>query len=165
MKNLARTIFTAIAFALATASLADTGAEPRQSLTSEGTDIERGRVGDGKVSYNEHEPLRLSDSSSSGTMSAKPQGDVRQPTMTIGMSADPNFWFYDVHFVLFSDFDRDGYYFGIDLTFEQDIAYETLVRTMDAVRVSETIQDDSVVRSDLFPNISIGDAPVSDEGA
>ena len=123
MKNLARTIFTAIAFALATASLADTGAEPRQSLTSEGTDIERGRVGDGKVSYNEHEPLRLSDSSSSGTMSAKPQGDVRQPTMTIGMSADPNFWFYDVDVALFADADRDGYFWGIDLRFDADTNY------------------------------------------
>jgi biopolymer transport protein ExbD len=48
---------------------------------------------------------------------------------------------------------------------EQDIAYETLVRVMDTVRVAETIEDDSVARSDLFPNISIGDAPVLEEGA
>ena len=48
---------------------------------------------------------------------------------------------------------------------EQDIAYETLVRVMDTVRIAETIEDDAVVRSDLFPNISIGDAPVQDEGA
>jgi biopolymer transport protein ExbD len=48
---------------------------------------------------------------------------------------------------------------------EQDIAYETLVRVMDTVRIAETIEDDAVVRSDRFPNISIGDAPVLDEGA
>ena len=48
---------------------------------------------------------------------------------------------------------------------EQDIAYETLVRVMDTVRIAETIEDDSVARSDLFPNISIGDAPVLEEGA
>ena len=48
---------------------------------------------------------------------------------------------------------------------EQDIAYQTLVRVMDTVRVAETIEDDSVARSDLFPNISIGDAPVLEEGA
>jgi biopolymer transport protein ExbD len=43
---------------------------------------------------------------------------------------------------------------------EQDIAYDTLVQVMDTVRLSETIEDESVVRSDLFPDISIGDAPV-----
>ena len=47
MKNLARTIFTVAALVMAAASMAEIGAEPRQSLTSEGTDIERGRVGDG----------------------------------------------------------------------------------------------------------------------
>jgi biopolymer transport protein ExbD len=48
---------------------------------------------------------------------------------------------------------------------EQDIAYDTLVQVMDTVRVAEQIEEDSVVRSDLFPDISIGDAPVLDEGA
>ena len=43
---------------------------------------------------------------------------------------------------------------------EQDIPYDTLVQVMDAVRVAENIEDDAVVRSDLFPDISIGDAPV-----
>jgi biopolymer transport protein ExbD len=48
---------------------------------------------------------------------------------------------------------------------EQDIAYDTLVQVMDAVRIAETLEDDSIVRSDLFPNISIGDAPVLEGGA
>jgi len=48
---------------------------------------------------------------------------------------------------------------------EQDIPYDTLVQVMDTVRVAEEIEEDSVVRSDLFPDISIGDAPVSDGGA
>ena len=43
---------------------------------------------------------------------------------------------------------------------EQDIAYDTLVQVMDTVRVAEAIEDQAVVRSDLFPDISIGDAPV-----
>jgi biopolymer transport protein ExbD len=43
---------------------------------------------------------------------------------------------------------------------EQDIEYNTLVQVMDMVRVAETVEEDSVVRSDLFPDISIGDAPV-----
>ncbi len=43
---------------------------------------------------------------------------------------------------------------------EQDIAYDTLVQVMDLVRLSEVIEDETVVRNDLFPDISIGDAPV-----
>ena len=44
---------------------------------------------------------------------------------------------------------------------EPDIAYDTLVQVMDRVRVEEVVLDDSVDRNDLFPDISIGDAPVS----
>ena len=43
---------------------------------------------------------------------------------------------------------------------EPDIAYDTVIQVMDRVRVEEEIQDESVVRNDLFPDISIGDAPV-----
>ncbi len=48
---------------------------------------------------------------------------------------------------------------------EQDIAYDTLVQIMDRVRVAEEIEEQSIVRSDLFPDISIGDAPMSGGGA
>jgi len=47
---------------------------------------------------------------------------------------------------------------------EPDIPYDTLVQVMDRVRVAETIDEDNVVRSDLFPDISIGDAPPADGG-
>ena len=45
---------------------------------------------------------------------------------------------------------------------ESDIPYDTLVQVMDRVRIEEKIEDRKVVRNDLFPDISIGDAPVSD---
>ena len=48
---------------------------------------------------------------------------------------------------------------------EQEIEYDTLVQVMDRVRIEEEIEEDSVVRNDLFPDISIGDAPVDTEGA
>ena len=48
---------------------------------------------------------------------------------------------------------------------EQDIEYNTLVQVMDRVRVEELIEEESVVRNDLFPDISIGDAPVLSGGA
>ena len=48
---------------------------------------------------------------------------------------------------------------------EWDVEYDTLVQVMDRVRVEEEIIDESIVRSDLFPDISIGDAPVLPGGA
>jgi biopolymer transport protein ExbD len=48
---------------------------------------------------------------------------------------------------------------------ELDIAYDTLVQVMDRVRIEEEVEEDSIVRNDLFPDISIGDAPVLAGGA
>jgi len=47
---------------------------------------------------------------------------------------------------------------------ESDIPYDTLIQVMDRVRIAEVIKDDSIVRSELFPDISIGDAPIRDGG-
>jgi len=62
---------------------------------------------------------------------------------------------------------KEGYPRKTDaaILFEADIAYDTLVQVMDRVRIEETIVDDEIVRSDLFPDISIGDAPVTGGGA
>jgi biopolymer transport protein ExbD len=48
---------------------------------------------------------------------------------------------------------------------EPDVPYEVLVRVMDAVRVYEAATDangsgSSIIQAELFPEISIGDAPV-----
>jgi len=50
---------------------------------------------------------------------------------------------------------------------EQEIPYDTLVQVMDTVRVAQEIVEGEtqVMRSDLFPDISIGDAPALDGGA
>jgi biopolymer transport protein ExbD len=45
---------------------------------------------------------------------------------------------------------------------ESNIAYDTLVQVMDRVRIEERIEDQRIRRLDLFPDISIGDAPVVD---
>ena len=49
---------------------------------------------------------------------------------------------------------------------EQEIPYDTLVQVMDTVRVAQEVDENEVLvkRSDLFPDISIGDAPVLDGG-
>jgi biopolymer transport protein ExbD len=42
---------------------------------------------------------------------------------------------------------------------QQDTSYETLVQVMDAVRETQTLQGAKVVHTEMFPAISIGDAP------
>ena len=50
---------------------------------------------------------------------------------------------------------------------EQDVAYDTIVQVMDTVRVAQDIDEEEgkIDRTDLFPDISIGDAPVTGGGA
>jgi biopolymer transport protein ExbD len=48
---------------------------------------------------------------------------------------------------------------------ESDISYDTVVQVMDRVRVAVEIEDEAIVRNELFPDISIGDAPVMPGGA
>ncbi len=43
---------------------------------------------------------------------------------------------------------------------EPDTSYDVLVQTMDAVRVAEIVQAGAVTQAELFPEVSIGDAPV-----
>jgi biopolymer transport protein ExbD len=42
---------------------------------------------------------------------------------------------------------------------EKDIPYDMLVQVMDAVRLLEQRQGGQLVQAELFPNVSIGDAP------
>jgi len=48
---------------------------------------------------------------------------------------------------------------------EPDTPYDTLVQVMDRVRVFETGEGPNIVQAELFPDISIGDAPAATEGA
>ena len=48
---------------------------------------------------------------------------------------------------------------NITILSQQNTKYDTLVNTMDAVRVFNAVEDGEVIQFDLFPDISIGDAP------
>ena len=48
------------------------------------------------------------------------------------------------------------------LLLEPDIPYDTLVQVMDTVRILEQKQGNTLVQGELFPNVSIGDAPATD---
>jgi len=44
---------------------------------------------------------------------------------------------------------------------EADIPYDALIQLMDTVRIVSVVNNGSVVQAELFPNISIGDAPAT----
>ncbi len=57
----------------------------------------------------------------------------------------------------------------VTLLMEMDIEYDTLVQTMDAVRLivleeRELDEQGNVIQGELFPNISMGDAPPENSG-
>jgi biopolymer transport protein ExbD len=51
------------------------------------------------------------------------------------------------------------------LLLEKDISYDTLVQVMDTIRILEQRQNNVLVQAELFPNVSIGDAPETDAPA
>ena len=46
-----------------------------------------------------------------------------------------------------------------NLLLEPDISYETVVTTMDTIRLVEVKDGDARIQAELFPDISLGDAP------
>jgi biopolymer transport protein ExbD len=51
------------------------------------------------------------------------------------------------------------------LLLEQDIPYDSLVQVMDTIRILEQRQGIQLVQAELFPDVSIGDAPETDAPA
>jgi len=49
----------------------------------------------------------------------------------------------------------------VTILVEPGTKYDVLVKTMDAVRVAKTAADGAESRVDLFPEVSVGDAPVA----
>jgi biopolymer transport protein ExbD len=43
---------------------------------------------------------------------------------------------------------------------EPDTAYDTIVQVMDAMRMTNSVQNGHVTKAELFPSLSLGDAPV-----
>ena len=53
----------------------------------------------------------------------------------------------------------------INILPEHTVDYDTLIQVMDTVRVTEQVVAASVIQKELFPDISIGDAPVKTSSA
>jgi len=169
MNNVTRISVSICLILLAGAGMAETQPEPRQSLTSQGHDIARGVVGS-DASFDEFDALRKS-----GVRQSKGERSVQQKSgITTAQAGDPNIWFYDADVELFSDFDRDGYYFGIDLLFDADTIYaevdvyavlylsyeygpwEEYASTDDFTLFGSTSDDDYIVETELVSGYPTG---------
>ncbi len=96
---------------------------PRISESSQGQVVERGTAETAAVSRDEYEPLVRSGSRSKSTRSSGQQKLSGGEVQSGAQSPNTDFWIYDANVILFSDFDRDGYYIGIDLEFDADTIY------------------------------------------
>lgn len=98
-------------------AMADEATEKRTSALSQGQGIEKGQLTDGAIEFLEHDALVTEGSREKSSRANVQQKAAASPT---GLN---DFWFYDASVNLFSDVDGDGYYFGIDLTFDADTLY------------------------------------------
>ena len=97
-------------------------------------------------------------------------GDRNQGLLGIYLNSDDGYDFGAVGAKLVQLKERYPDKTDASILLEQEISYDTLVQIMDTVRVSVEIEVDendrsTIVRSNLFPDISIGDAPVLAGGA
>jgi len=120
MKLMTRTTAMLFLLSLAAVGAAEIDSEPRQSLTAQGNGITRGGVVEGDISFDEFDRLQTEGSRSSRVTTSSPEkgGDA-----ILQSAGNSNFWFYEADVELFADFDRDGYYYGIDLLFDVDTIY------------------------------------------
>lgn len=116
-------IIAATTVLFAGVAMAEEPAEQRSSAISQGKGIERGQLTDGAIEFLEHDAL-VTEGSRGKTAQSKAEGRAQQKASSPA-AVNPNFWFYDATVDLFSDLDYDGYYFGIDLTFDADTLYST----------------------------------------
>jgi len=118
MGTATRTLLIALALNLLLADTTLAATESRQSVTSQGIGIARGGVGDGTLSSDDFDALTIE-----GPRQKTARATTQQKLGSVAQSPNTDFWFYDADVQLFSDFDRDGYFYGIDLLFDADTVY------------------------------------------
>lgn len=118
---------TLLLFAGATSAHAQNNSNSRISITSEGQASQRSDLTNNEGSLDELEPLvtegSRSDSTRSSNQKQSATGAFKPGSVGQSDIANVDFWFYDVEVELSSDFDRDGYYSSIDITFDADTVY------------------------------------------
>jgi hypothetical protein len=107
----------------AAATRADETSEPRVSTSIAGQSLQQGS--DSVIALDELEPLVTSGNRDKSTRGSVLQSPSAVGSHTIVRTPNVEFWIYDASVVLYSDLDRDGYYYGIDLTFDADTVYSS----------------------------------------
>lgn len=100
---------------------ADENLEPRISSSSEGQGIQS--FDKGATTQDELEPLVIEGNRDKSTRGSVQQAPSAVGSQTIARTPNVEFWIYDASVELYSDLDRDGFYYGIDLTFDADTVY------------------------------------------
>jgi len=130
MKAQSRKLNTALYWSLAmlllagaTTVKAEDTAEQRTSTTSQGQGSEQDGIVNAVVSYDEFDPLVTSGGRGKTAHATSQQKSNSDSTTASAAAPNVEFWIYDASVDLFSDLDRDGYYAGIDLSFDADTIY------------------------------------------
>lgn len=115
---------TLLLLAAAATVKAETDAEPRISITSQGLRIDRSGVEKHVKSHDELPALVISGDRSRSSRAAGQQKLTVGATESGSQTPNGDFWFYSADVELYSDLDFDGYYVGIDVTFDADTIYD-----------------------------------------
>ena len=100
-----------------TVALAESSEEPRVSRSSQGQVGQPVR----SSSLDELEPLIVAGNRDKTTRANKALS--QSGSQTVLKSPNVEFWIYDASVELYSDWDRDGFYVGIDLNLDADTVY------------------------------------------
>jgi hypothetical protein len=107
----------------AATALAEAGPEPRTSNSSQWQGIDRDGITEGVVSLDELDPLLITGKRDKSTRASGQQAPSAAGFQSGAMTPNVEFWIYDASVELYSDWDQDGHYYGIDLTFDADTVY------------------------------------------
>jgi hypothetical protein len=104
---------TLLLIAASASVLAEESAEPRVSTSAQGNE----------VFLDELEPLTVTGNRTESTRASGQQVASAAGLESGAMTPNIEFWIYDASVELYDDWDRDGYYIGINLTFDADTVY------------------------------------------
>jgi hypothetical protein len=115
---------TMLLLAVVATANAEISEEPRVSTNSQGLmGGEQGGIANGGQSLDELGPLLITGTRDKSTRGSAQREALGAGTGTSIQTPNVEFWIYDASVELFSDWDQDGHYAGIDLTFDVDTLY------------------------------------------
>jgi len=92
-------------------------------------------------------------------------GDRNQGLLKIIPSVNNQYGFPQAHDFLKTLKNKFPEVLEVSILLEKDIEYEVLINAMDSVRLMDTIINGQSIKTELFPNISIGSAPLPYTGS